>query len=237
MHFSSAFAILGFVSAATAAPAPQVLGADDVIVVANDGSRQVMKAAEFDALNKAASAPARRHVLPAAEGSNLHRRCDESTEVQVLTDEEFNDWDTAISPVSSSAAGEVRISVSSGYSIANSIAVGETTTINLNVDKVTLMSQTFSLTYTNTWTTTQDQSQIFLLPEGQYGVVVSQPYVRRITGYFYDGCTDSPEKTEFTSNTYESASYGNLAWVKGVIRLCANETYPIPYCNGQGTHK
>ncbi|KAH6892634.1 hypothetical protein B0T10DRAFT_528366 [Thelonectria olida] len=236
MLFPFFLAILGLISAAVAAPAPAPLGVDDVIVMKTDGTSEVMKATEFDALNKASVAPARRDILPVAGGTSLHRRCDESTELQVLTDEEFTDWDIAISPVSSSSAGEVRVSVASGYSVANAVAIGETTTVNLNSATLTLMSQALSITYTTTWTTTQDQSQIFLLPEGQYGVVVSQPYVRRVTGYVYSGCTDSPVKEEFTSNTYSSASYGNLQWVKGVIRLCANESYPIPYCNGQGEH-
>jgi hypothetical protein len=236
MLFTSILAIIGLVSTTVAAPAPAPLGVDDVIVMKTDGTSEVMKAAEFDALNKASVAPARRDVLPVAKGPSLHRRCDESTELQVLTDEEFTDWDIAISPVSSSSAGEVRVTVASGYSIANAIAIGESTTVNLNNGVMTLMSQSLSITYTNTWTTTQDQSQIFLLPEGQYGVVVSQPYVRRVTGYVYSGCTDNPDKEEFTSNSYSSASYGNLEWVKGVVRLCANESYPIPYCNGQGEH-
>ncbi|KAH6975670.1 hypothetical protein EDB80DRAFT_594739 [Ilyonectria destructans] len=230
MLFPSALAILGLVYAAAAAPSSQVLGVDDIIVIANDGSRQVMKTAAFNALNNAASAPAERDMLPVTEGHALHRRCDESTEVQVLSDTEFLDWDIAISPVASSAEGEVRITVASGYSVANSLAAGVTAGIS------DILTYSLSLTYTETWTTTQDQSQIFLLEEGLYGVVVSQPYVRRVTGYVYSGCTDEPEKNEFTSNTYTSASYGNLAWVKGIIRLCANETYPIPYCNGQGEH-
>ncbi|KXH38347.1 hypothetical protein CSIM01_09692 [Colletotrichum simmondsii] len=72
---------------------------------------------------------------------------------------------------------------------------------------------------------------------GDYGLVVSQPNVRRVTGNIFSGCTDSPTVDAFTSDSYSDQSYGNLAWVKGVIRLCNSTTYPVPYCIGQGEHK
>lgn len=245
MLFPVALAIFGLSSTAFAAGTPQFLGADDLIVLKDDDTMQVMKAAEFEAINNAASAPA----LVNPEFQNMtgapatpRRRCDESTEVQILSDEEFLDWDTAISPVvSSPEGGEVRVSVASGYSVANAVGTGISATGNIfgmiAAAPVNILSLQLSVTYTQTWTTTQDQSQIFLVPEGHYGVVISQPYVRRVQGNVFSGCTDSPEKTPFVSDTYSSQSYGNLQWVKGVIRLCSSETYPIPYCNGEGEHK
>ena len=77
----------------------------------------------------------------------------------------------------------------------------------------------------------------YTVPEGQFGRIVSQPLTRRVQGYVYSGCTDSPSKETFMSDTYTSQSYGNLEWVQGVIRLCNSTTYPIPFCIGDGVHE
>ncbi|GKT55919.1 hypothetical protein ColTof4_11668 [Colletotrichum tofieldiae] len=232
MRFS-VLAAAGLIGAAAAAPAPApvALNFDDVIVVGEDGTHQVMKSAEYDALQaRAALAPA-----PAIKSleSVSRRGCEESTEVQVITDDQFLNWDVAISPVLSSIGGSATVSVANGYSIANSVSV--TSGLTATVEGVLGMS--LSVSYSETWTTTETQTLGFTVPDGQYGLVVSQPNVRRVTGNILSGCTDSPSKTEFTSDTYTSQSYGNLAWVKGVIRLCNSTTYPVPYCIGNGEHR
>ncbi|EXF85146.1 hypothetical protein COL5a_002436 [Colletotrichum fioriniae] len=224
----------GLIGAAVAAPAPgpAPLNFDDVIVVGEDGSHTVMKASEYDALERRAALP----VAPApALGDVLSRRgCDESTEVQVLTDEEFLNWDIAVSPVVTAAGNDVAVSVDSGYSLANSVTV--TAGLSTTIAKIAL-GVSLSVSYAKTWTTTQSQNLRFTVPDGQYGLVVSQPNVRRVTGNIFSGCTDSPSVDAFTSDTYADQSYGNLAWVKGVIRLCNSTSYPVPYCIGQGEHK
>lgn len=77
---------------------------------------------------------------------------------------------------------------------------------------------------------------MFSVPAGQWGVVVSNPYTRRLSGNVVSGCTDSPTTEEFSSDSYTSQSYGDLSWVTGPIRICNSSTYPVPYCVGTGTH-
>ncbi|KAH7131292.1 hypothetical protein EDB81DRAFT_808298 [Dactylonectria macrodidyma] len=229
-------AILCLISAATAAPAATpsstVLAADDVIVLNVDGTSQVMKATEFDRLEtRALAAPV--SINPANTAKLTRRGCEESTEVQITSDEEFLNWDVAISPVLSSSGGTGTVAVTSGYSISNTVSVSASYDVTIIKD---LLSSSLSISYSETWSTTESQTLSFTVPENQNGVIVSQPYVRRVQGNILSGCTDSPDKEAFTSDTYTSQSYGNLNWVKGVIRLCSSEQYPIPYCIGTGEH-
>ncbi|KAH7237757.1 uncharacterized protein BKA55DRAFT_578276 [Fusarium redolens] len=140
-----------------------------------------------------------------------------------------------MSPVISSLDGsKATVSVTSGFTIANSLKVGASFSIPIIKD---ILTASLSIDYTETWTSSQQQSLSFQVPENHHGLIVSQPYVRRVQGNVLDGCGDDIEKTEFTSESYESQTYGNLEWVKGIIRLCSSETYPVPFCNGEGEHK
>lgn len=94
-----------------------------------------------------------------------------------------------------------------------------------------------SITVKTEWTTSDSQTFTYWVPAGQYGVVVSNPYVRRVTGNLVTGCTDSPSYEPFTSDSYTDQTYSGMSWVKGPIVLCNNTAYPIPYCVGTGTHK
>ena len=87
-----------------------------------------------------------------------------------------------------------------------------------------------------TWTTSDEQKFTFQVPQGQYGLVVSNPYVRRVTGNYISGCVDSPSYEPWQTTTYETQEYTNMQWVKGPIRLCNSTSYPVPYCVGSGTH-
>ncbi|KAF4345529.1 hypothetical protein FBEOM_479 [Fusarium beomiforme] len=225
---STLFALIGLVSVAQAAAAPKILAYDDVIVLKTDGTSQVMKAADLEALE---TAPA----IKTSSKRSVERRGCESTEVQVLSEKEFLNWDVPMSPVISSLDGsKATVSVTSGFTISNSISVGASFGITIVKD---ILSATLSIDYTETWTSSQQQSLSFQVPENHHGLIVSQPYVRRVQGNVLSGCGDNIEKTEFTSDSYESQTYGNLEWVKGIIRLCSSETYPIPFCNGEGEHK
>ena len=74
------------------------------------------------------------------------------------------------------------------------------------------------------------------MPTGNYGIVVSEPWTRRIEGFVLAGGTDHPENVSFRSDSYTDKNYGDLAWVDGVIRLCMSPQYPVPYCIGDGRH-
>lgn len=121
-------ALLSLLGAAHALAPPKILAPDDVIVPNDDGSYSIMKDFEYgiqkskrEMLNKRAkhSPPTSRAVV-----GDLERRCDETTEVQVLTDTNFNNWDVAMSPViSNTGSSMATIAVTKGYSIANSLTV------------------------------------------------------------------------------------------------------------------
>ncbi|KAF4947566.1 hypothetical protein FSARC_13937 [Fusarium sarcochroum] len=229
---STLLALLSIASVSQAAATKKILSSDDVIVLKTDGTSQVMKATDLHALE---TAPAISTSKATSKRGLQRRGCQKSTEVQVLSDKEFLNWDVAMSPVISSLGGSKgTVSVSSGYSIGNSLSVGTSFDVTLIKD---ILGVGLSVDYSQSWSSDQSQSLSFEVPEGHHGIIVSQPYVRRVEGRVLDGCTDNPDKTEFVSDSYESQSYGNLEWVRGVIRLCSSETYPIPFCNGEGSHK
>ncbi|RGP79289.1 hypothetical protein FLONG3_2593 [Fusarium longipes] len=227
---STILTLLSIASVTQAAAAPKILAPDDIIVLKTDGTSQIMKAAELEALE---TAPAIKTATP--DKNAIQRRdCKSSTEIQVLSDKEFVNWDVAMSPVISSLGGsKATVSVTNGYTIGNSVKVGASVSIPVIKD---ILTASMSVDYTETWSSSQQQSLSFTVPEGQHGIIVSQPYVRRIQGNVIDGCTGEA-KEEFVSDSYESQTYGDLQWVKGIIRLCSSETYPIPFCNGEGEHK
>ncbi|KAH6970177.1 hypothetical protein DER45DRAFT_590529 [Fusarium avenaceum] len=228
---STFLALISLVSISQAAATNKILSSDDVIVLKTDGTSQIMKAADLERLETA----------PAIETRNIakkglqRRDCEKSTEIQVLSEKEFLNWDVAMSPIISSLGGaKATVSVTDGFTVANSLKVGVGFSIPLIKD---ILTGSLSIDYTETWTSSQQQSLSFVVPDEHHGIIVSQPYVRRVQGRVIDGCTDEPDKSEFTSDSYESQSYGDLQWVKGIIRLCSSKTYPIPYCNGEGSHK
>lgn len=122
------FALLGL---SLAKPAPTILQHDDVLVLRSDGQPIVMKEWDYKIeedkrevqRRKAEKLPrAARAVSAVAPQAN--KRCEQSTEVQVLTDSYFNDWDVAMSPViSNTGSASAVVAVSQGYSLTNSISV------------------------------------------------------------------------------------------------------------------
>ncbi|TQN66220.1 hypothetical protein CSHISOI_09280, partial [Colletotrichum shisoi] len=235
MVSSTFLAALGLAAAVLSAPnRPRMLSADDVILLGHDGTPRIMKAAAYEALDTAAAAPVSlsSYNTTTTTPALARRDCEKSTEIQVTSDESFLDWDVAISPVASSRGNSAAtIGVSAGVELGNSLAIGSEITIGIDAVSVSL-----GVGLDVSWSTSLEASLEYEVPDGLYGVIVSQPYVRRVAGDVLDGCTDFPRRTPFVADAYESQNYGALAWVKGVIRLCSSETYPIPYCIGQGAH-
>ncbi|KAH7120476.1 hypothetical protein EDB81DRAFT_700713 [Dactylonectria macrodidyma] len=230
---SVALAMFGLISMSRAATIPRTLSSDDIIVLGKDGTSQIMKAADFHALETRRAAPEAPRIHNISD-SVLHRRgCEKSTEVQVTSDEEFLNWDIAISPVISSVGGKGTVTVSSGYEVSNSVSVSS----SFSISAAEILGLSLSIEVSESWSSSQEQSLTFEVPDGKHGVIVSQPYVRRVQGNVLDGCTDNWDKSTFISDSYESQTYGNLNWVKGLIRLCSSDSYPIPYCIGEGSHK
>ncbi|KAI1491715.1 hypothetical protein F5X96DRAFT_630134 [Biscogniauxia mediterranea] len=241
MLFRHLSQILAVVGTASAAPKPQYLNFDDVVLFNADGTTNIVKESEYQDLVARGhlDAPAPRSLPPAAaaisssSSGEKHRRCDDSNEVQITSDTSFLNWDVAMSPVVSAQGGDATVSVASGYSLANDVTVTQGVTVS---SLESILQASLQVSYSQTWTSTETQTLLYKVPDGQFGLVVSQPRVRRVQGNYITGCVDDPVKNPFTSDTYTNQTYGNLNWVQGIIRLCNNTVYPVPYCIGEGTH-
>ncbi|KAL0938211.1 uncharacterized protein CTRU02_207942 [Colletotrichum truncatum] len=246
---------LALFALAAAAPAPQAaksdadnllssisaldLAHDDVILYGVNGEYKVIKEAEFQNLTSAG-------VLTYGSGDEVKARdlsdsssvleardCDgRNVEYEITSQANFLDWDVQISPVIGAQQAPVTIAVARGYQVANSITIGETAGISAEGLSVSL-----KIDYQTTWTTSDTTTITYTVPTGQYGVIVSQPYVHRMYGTAYSSCGTNGGTTEnWMSTTHSSQTYGSMNWVTGVFRLCASKRYPIPYCNGRGSH-
>lgn len=237
-------------SAAPQKPQPRILQHDDVILPRADGGFDIMKDWEWSHVERRLLRDARlraeenKRAALAGElagpagtraGGGLAPRddCEQSSEVQVLTNETFTDWDVAMSPVIGATGGQANIAVAKGYSVTNSITVGVSAELTF-IDKV--FKASVKTDYGHSWTSTDSQTFTFWVTPGQYGVVVSNPLTRRVTGNSLTGCTDDPTTASFTADSRTSQTYGDLSWVTGPIYLCNSSSYPVPYCVGSGSH-
>lgn len=241
-----ALALGGLASATPAKQEPRILQYDDVILPRADGGYDIMKKWEWShierRMEKAAREQAMENKRAALAGDTIppwanldvgKRDCEESREVQILTDTNFTDTDIPMSPVIGGQGGQATVAVTKGYSVANSLTVGISEEITFVKD---LFSASMKIDYGTTWTSTDSQTFTYWVNPGEYGVVVSNPFTRRITGNVLSGCSDSPTTSTFTADSRSSQTYGDLSWVRGPIYLCNSTTYPVPYCVGDGTH-
>lgn len=120
------FALFALVGLGQAKPLnSQVLQHDDVLVL-RDGKAVVMKSWDYT-LEEDKREVQRRKTGASVRAASEHlgaRDCEESTEVQVITDTYFNNWDVAMSPViGNTGSSSASVAVSEGYSVADSISV------------------------------------------------------------------------------------------------------------------
>ncbi|KAL5320112.1 hypothetical protein ACEPPN_013174 [Leptodophora sp. 'Broadleaf-Isolate-01'] len=229
--------------------------ADEVLIFGSGNRVEIMKESEWQEMvekdnlfsfdggfNKDIIAAAVNSTLPespAPYGPHIEGRCDQSTEVQILETIYFDNWDVAMSGViqatSSNPPGPGNaIAVTSGYSLANALTVGSTTTVTL---VAAILTTAVQFQYQRTWTTTYTAAYTFTVTSLNYGLVISNPYTRRVSGNTLSGCTGSWNTEYFQADSYTSASQSGLSWVQGVIRLCQSPSYPVPYCVGNGVHR
>lgn len=244
MHSSGFLTVLALQAAciATATPlAPRTLNFDEVAVVGLDGKMAIMHENEYNQLKARHLAElkpatkASRNQLESSPPKLRKRDCEQSEETQILSDTSFTDADVAMSAIYGAQGGSTAITVAEGYSLAQKFKIVTGGTIKTAAKAV--MKDAYNIDTDVTWTTTQESTLKFTVPEGQYGLVVSQPLVRRLEGTILSGCTDAPVEEAFTLDSYSSQSFGALSWVQGVIRLCNSTVYPVPYCSGEGSHE
>ena len=101
----------------------------------------------------------------------------------------FLGWDVQMSAVVNGAP--TSISVSSGYSVANSISVGASATFGIVKD---FLSTSLSVNYDQSWTSTETQQFQASVPAGKYGAFVSNPWTNRASGNVFEGTIGSEGK-------------------------------------------
>lgn len=221
-------------------PASHILNHDDVVLFNNEGSYSVVKDSHIqDLISKGEILPAppptrTMNIMPKRhfDGAGGKRDdCERSDEVQVLSEKQVLGWDVPMSPVVAALAATATANIGEGYSIQNFL------TVAASVQGTYIIQATIGIQYARICQSTQTINFLFQVPTGNYGIIVSEPWTRLIQGNLISGCTDNPDVIPYTSHSYTSKSFGLLAWVDGLIRLCTSQNYPIPFCLGDGTHR
>jgi hypothetical protein len=241
---NAAQAIL-FASIATsisAAPAPITVGTNDVILYGN-GRLSVMKREEFAGL-EAARNSGTPPPKPGYLDGNLVTYTGNETNIFVPrlkkrdttlivpgANNRFLGWDVQMSQVVKGAP--TSISISSGYSISNTISVGVSSQLTLIKD---FLSVTMHVDYSQSWQSTQSQQFQVSVPEGKYGAFVSNPWTNRVSGNVWTGRIGGEGSlTYYQGDSFESKKFGDMEWVDGVISLCTGDSFPLKRCLGEGT--
>lgn len=131
------------------------------------------------------------------------------------------------------AAGATKITISVGYSIADSLSVSQSAQITLVKD---FFQATTTLSYSKTWTTTQTQMFAADVPEGKYGAFVTNAWTNRQSGNVWEGTVGGDGTLSYyQGDSFDEKAYGDLKWVDGVISLCTGDSFPLKRCLGEGT--
>ncbi|KAF8859174.1 hypothetical protein BDZ45DRAFT_714175 [Acephala macrosclerotiorum] len=204
----------------------EVMNKSDFALLASQSSLSFnLTAPTPTSLNKTLS----NNTLPSR---SLSARCSTETIFTMNPVESFLNWDVPMSSILKANTATTTVSVTEGYTITNTVSVGVSTSLTL-VEKY--LSTTFSINYSEAWASSYSAAYAFTIPQGKYGVVVSNPLTTRHSGFVDIGCVGEAERTYFQGDSYSSKAYGGLSWVDGTISLCTGDTYPVPMCNGDGT--
>jgi hypothetical protein len=186
MHFSTPLVILS--SAALSAAAPSIAITPDDVILHGNGLFTLMKRSELDALNAArlsSTPPPKPSTLDTSlytvtgnenASAPLTKRAGD-TIIIPNSPSRFLGWDVLMSAVVKGAP--TTISVSSGYSVENSISVGVSSEITLVKD---FLSASTSIDYSTAWTSTETQEFSAEVPEGKFGAFVSNAWTHRESG-------------------------------------------------------
>jgi hypothetical protein len=236
MHFTPLLALASSAALIAAAPAPISSKVDDVIL----HGKGPADLSVLDAARKTGVVPPKPAHLydgahysgnaTSAPGHHQHQK----RAVSIIIpnpNQRFLGWDVQMSQVVK--GGPTRTTISSGYSIANSITVGASSQLTLVKD---FLQVSMSVDYGTTWTTTQDQSYSEEVPPNKIGVWVSNPWTNRASGNVWTGTIGGEgELAYYQADSFETKQFGNMQWVDGVISLCKGDTFPLKRCLGEGT--
>ncbi|OLN97911.1 hypothetical protein CCHL11_02624 [Colletotrichum chlorophyti] len=219
---------------------PVNLSHDDVILYGVNGEYKVIKEQEFNNLTSSGvltygnddDTLAARDLDSAL--LEARQNCPGLNQEFVVDKEtDFLDWDVQMSPAIGAIQAPVTIAITRGYQVANSLTIGGSATGSYKWLSVALKAD-----YDWTWTTIDTNMITYTVPQGNYGVVISQPWTHRKTGRIFTSCTtDNWQTSPYQADTHTSQQFGQFNWVKGVFRLCASPKYPVPFCSGNGEHR
>ncbi|KAM0300588.1 hypothetical protein ACHAPM_006904 [Fusarium culmorum] len=156
----------------------------------------------------------------------------------IVTDktETFVDWDVQMSPVVC-AVGDMDISVSSGYNVANSVGGSAGTDLTFVADRV---GASFGVDYSKTWTTLTSVVTKGTIKDGNCGVMITKPLTTRRSGRQFQGCIGSAtEVGTWYADSHGEGSYNGITWIEGAISVCSKpgSNPPMSRCNGQGNFR
>jgi len=247
MHTFS-FTLAALVAVATAAPASIILRSDDVVLY-GQGRYQIMKRTDLSELEDLR----KNNIVPPMPGyldeklfhgpgdaaptnittsdPPINRRFSSNTLIIRNPASRFLGWDIQMSEVVQGAP--TGITISSGYDISNSVSVGSSATFSLVKD---FLEASVSIDYTTSWSSSQSQQFSAEVPAGKYGAFVSNPWTNRESGNVFKGVIGSEGSlTYYQGDSFDAKSFGQLAWVDGIISLCTGDAFPLPRCLGEGT--
>ncbi|KAF5007955.1 hypothetical protein FDECE_5724 [Fusarium decemcellulare] len=159
--------------------------------------------------------------------------CDLTTAVITDRSETFVDWDVQMSPVIIGTGSKgITVSVTSGYSVANSVTVSAGGDYTAVKDKLGL---SFGIDYSRTYTTSALINIGATVEDGYSGVMVTKPIKTRKYGRVMKGCLGSQTQSgTFSADSFEEKEYAGIKWVSGAITLCAKKEFPLSRCTGSG---
>ncbi|KAM0433267.1 hypothetical protein ACHAPT_004141 [Fusarium lateritium] len=166
------------------------------------------------------------------DGSHEKRQCDLTTAVITDRQETFVDWDVQMSPVIIGTGDGITVSVTSGYSVSNSVSVSGSADWTAVKDKLGL---SFGIDYSRTWTSSATINIAAKVADGYSGVMVTKPIKTRKYGRVMKGCIGSQAETgTFSADSFEEKEYAGIKWVSGAITLCSKKEFPLSRCTGSG---
>ncbi|KAJ4358837.1 hypothetical protein N0V95_002690 [Ascochyta clinopodiicola] len=242
MHFSQILALASSAALVAAAPAPIPVGVDDVILYGKGGRYTMMKRSDFeelDKLRKSDVAPPKPGYLDDTLVTFTGNETDKSdATVQKRATQliipnphsRFLGWDIQTSAVVKGAP--TTITISTGYSITNSISVGSSAAFSFLKG---FLTATVSVDYSHSWQTTQTQQFAAEVPSGKYGAFVTNAWTNRESGNIWEGSIGGDGSlTYYQADSFEDKSYGDLSWVDGAVSLCTGDSFPLKRCVGDG---
>ncbi|TQS36608.1 hypothetical protein Golomagni_02936 [Golovinomyces magnicellulatus] len=218
-----------------------VLSSDEMIYFGGDGGIRIIRRSEYANYTRGMSAETAKQLYQKRnekidgnpEDSKIQKHCEQHQVFAMKPVQTYVDWDVPMSGVLLAPPDSpATIGVNEGFSISNSFTASATANFNLIKN---FMKSTFDISSTRTWLATDMGDYKFSVPPGKFGAVVINPITIRHSGYLDVGCIGQANRTEFSSESYQSKSYSDMLWVEGLIGLCVGDTYPLKMCFGEDT--